>query len=142
VLTDDWAGKKDLLAAVLGHLQPSLWQELAKTAIARSEHIGHCRSSQQLADLVGGLPDATLRAPLQQADRELSEARRLFDAGRGYAAAQTAKQVRELRVAAYLRAQPSPAVEGRAFWEHSGTGAYPVIGIARPRNWRRPVSTW
>ncbi len=125
VLTDDWAGKKDLLAAVLGHLQPSLWQELAKTAIARSEQIGHCRSSQQLADLVSGLPDAALRAQLQQADRQLAEARQLFDAGRGYEASRVAKQVRELRVAAYLRAQPSPAVEGRAFWEHSGTGAYP-----------------
>jgi uncharacterized lipoprotein YddW (UPF0748 family) len=40
-------------------------------------------------------------------------------------AIQSARQAHEALAAAYLRAQPSPRREGRGFWNHSGTGAYP-----------------
>ena len=52
--------------------------------------------------------------------------------GQNYLAAQAAAQGRQL-LHTYLRAQPSLAREGCAFWNHSGTGAY-------PGDWDRTVS--
>jgi uncharacterized lipoprotein YddW (UPF0748 family) len=40
-------------------------------------------------------------------------------------ATETAKDAHESLVSSYLLAQPSPKREGRAVWNHSGTGAYP-----------------
>jgi hypothetical protein len=125
VLRDDWDRKKQMLAAVLGQLVPQFWSELVASGVARAERIGHCQSGAELAALIEKQPTAEIRRQLAESTGLLSDARRLLAAGRGYEASEAVRRGRELRVDAYLKVQPSPSREGRAIWEHSGTGAYP-----------------
>jgi len=67
-----------------------------------------------------------------QAQHKLTEARFVLEQAekqhraRAYPqAAELARKAHDGLVAAYLLAQPSPRREGRAVWNHSGTGAYP-----------------
>ncbi len=125
VLRDDWERKKQMLAVVLGRLSPDIWQDLFRTQVQRAEQIGHCRSPQQLEEYVEPMMNAEGRQKLKVANQLARQAAKQLSAGQGYEAVESLKRCRELRVDVYLAAQPSPAREGRAFWEHSGTGPYP-----------------
>ena len=72
-------------------------------------------------------PAATGRPgrPLDAAAETLAAARGQLAEGRFAEAAASARRGHEQMAEAYLRAQPSPRREGRAVWNHSGTGAYP-----------------
>jgi uncharacterized lipoprotein YddW (UPF0748 family) len=130
VLTDDREGKKKMLAAVLGHLAPPLWKQMAQAALDRSEKVGHCGSFQAAVAYVKANGDDVSRQLLNSAIKTRAEARRLAN-GQAYPeAVELARQSHDLLAEAYLRAQPSPKREGRAVWNHSGTGAY-------PGNWER-----
>ncbi len=131
ILPDDPEGKKQMLAALLGHLVPPLWRQMAQAAVERIGQVGHLadRSSveQFLTDVQKHLPPEAQKklaehmARLAEADRNLAEAQTV---GRGPAVIEAARQVREALVQAYIAAQPSRQREGRAIWNHSGTGAY------------------
>ena len=125
VLRDDWDEKKAMLAAVLGKLQPAVWNEIVESAMVRAEHVGHCQSGKELAAAIQDQLSDEGRRTLHDADQLREKASRLLVAGLGYEASEAIRRCRELRVGAYLKSQPSPSREGRAFWEHSGTGAYP-----------------
>ena len=71
VLSDDPGGKKRLLAALLGHLEPSLWKQMAAAELDRADHVGHCTSLDELAGYV------KKAAPLGAA--EFNDARQLLD---------------------------------------------------------------
>ncbi|NQU25117.1 MAG: hypothetical protein HQ567_27845, partial [Candidatus Nealsonbacteria bacterium] len=123
-LRDDPAGKKQLLAATLGRLAPPLWPQMTRAALERAERVGHCSNARQLAVQVKASGNAT-------AQRRLNEGITLFTAARPRAAdeirpeaVELARKAHDLLADAYLRAQPSPRREGRAVWNHSGTGAY------------------
>jgi uncharacterized lipoprotein YddW (UPF0748 family) len=76
-----------------------------------------------MSDLKSHAPkDAQRRAA--EADMTLQQAEKQFLAGGYPEAVELGQSARQSFVAAYLLAQPSPAVEGRAVWNHSGTGAY------------------
>lgn len=125
VLPDDWDAKKRALAAVLGKLEPKLWHEIVAERIQRAEQIGHCRSGKELAEALGRRIDDSGREQLRVANTALAQARELLSDGKGFEASQAADRCRVLRANAYLKHQPSPPGEARAFWEHSGAGAYP-----------------
>jgi uncharacterized lipoprotein YddW (UPF0748 family) len=136
VLADDPSGKKQMLAAVLGRLDPTLWQRMAEVAIERAQSVGHCEDLAQLNEHVKKTGDASAAQCLQRAEKSLASARQsvatALTLGRQLAismqfaeAVETARMAHDLAGEAYLRAHPSPAKEGRAFWNHSGTGAYP-----------------
>lgn len=124
LLTDDRAGKRQLLGAILGRLSPALWQHMADAATAGAQSVGHCEDFGQLGQHVTRSPVAGAVERLQEATQALALAKELALKKSFAEAVEAARKARELAAEAYLRAQPSPIREGRAFWNHSGTGAY------------------
>ncbi len=124
VLRDDREGKKRLLAALLGHLVPPLWKQMAQGEVEHAGHVGHCRSADEVAAYVrqNATGDGANLARAQQA---LDRANQQFAQGAYAETVATAQTAHELLTEAYLRAAQSPPREGRAMWNHSGTGAYP-----------------
>jgi uncharacterized lipoprotein YddW (UPF0748 family) len=125
VLADDPAGKRQMLAALLGRLDGKLWAQMADEALARVERVGHLESVEALGEFVRRSKRPAAAERLDQATGQLDAARSLAAGGRFAEAVVEAGRARESAAAAYLRAQPSPEREGRAFWNHSGGGAYP-----------------
>ncbi len=124
VLGDDVEKKRQMLGAVLAQLHPPLWADLAAGAAARLNDIGHCRGRESLERYLRG----SSRAEASQVDRLLArraEVERTLAGANHLDALAAAEQYRRDLVEAYLRAAPSPAVEGRGVWNHSGMGAYP-----------------
>ncbi|MBN2474442.1 MAG: family 10 glycosylhydrolase [Pirellulales bacterium] len=125
VLSDDRPGKKRLLASVLGHLAPPLWPQMAQAALDRAVNVGHCRGLAELAAHVRASGNAAAQAKLGAAVEARNAAAALFDRQAYPQAVERAAESHRLLADVYLLAQPSPAREGRAVWNHSGTGAYP-----------------
>ena len=124
VLADDRAGKKQMLAAVLGRLCPSLWRRMAEAELERISSVGHCHDFETTKEYVLGHKTDKVVESLKDATTALAEARDLFEK-RDYArSVEVSRRSHDSLADAYLRAQPSPTTEGRAWWNHSGTGAY------------------
>lgn len=132
LLTDDPEGKKQMLASLLGYLEPSFWEEMAQAEVARIGQVGHCADRHALEKF---LHEAATTVP-SEVQKELGQwLQRSAEAEKKLTAAQaardfpqviaSARQVRQTLLEAYLRSHPSPAREARAIWNHSGTGAYP-----------------
>ena len=137
LLGDDWQGKKQLLAALLGHWSPPLWRGMAQAAIEHAGAVGHCRDFQQTADAVRDQGDRTALPHSDAAVQALAAARRQFARERFVASFASADCARQELVAAYLRAQPSlPRGPGRL--EPLGhRRPFRATGIARPGCWPR-----
>jgi uncharacterized lipoprotein YddW (UPF0748 family) len=125
ILPDDHEGKKQLLAAVLGHLAPPLWETMAAESLRRAGRVGHCDGPVALAAVIRQHKTPASENALEQAEKTLAEAKRQFDAKTYPKAIQLAQQSHRQWTDAYLRAQPSPTREARAWWSHSSTGPYP-----------------
>jgi uncharacterized lipoprotein YddW (UPF0748 family) len=133
ILEDDREGKKEMLAAILGHFAPMLWPRMAQAAMDRTGNVGHCESFDEVEKYVSAQVDAglangaralTLRQ-LEQARSQSARAGELLSQQKYAAAIGAARMAHEALALAYMRAAPSPKREGRAVWNHSGTGAYP-----------------
>ncbi len=125
LLSDDAANKRQMLAAVLGRIDPSLWEQMVHGETARLGRVGHLASTDEVARYVKGSKNATAAERLEQG---LSMLKLLDDRLRRHQypeAIDLARQTQDRLAEAYLRAAPSRAREGRAFWNHSGMGAYP-----------------
>jgi uncharacterized lipoprotein YddW (UPF0748 family) len=126
LLSDDREGKKQLLAAILGHLAPPLWKGMAQAALERIGRVGPYQNVKELcASLENEAAGAEVARHLAYARDASGRAQEQFDRGAYPDAAAFARPAHEFFAAAYLHAQPSPQREGRAMWNHSGTGAYP-----------------
>ncbi len=125
VLSDDPSAKLRMLAAVLGHFHPPLWDTMAGASLRRAVRVGHCRSIEELRAFVEATGGDEGRQRLRAALAERTRAEDLLDSGTPADAVEAAGESRRLAAEAYLRSAPSPAREGRAVWNHSGTGAYP-----------------
>ena len=125
ILPDDREGKKQMLAALLGHFSPPLWRRMAQAQLDRAGRVGHCGNFQETAASVEADGGPAARRILDAAGETLAAARRDFTAGRFVEAASAARRGHDQLAEAYLRAQPSRTREARAVWNHSGTGAYP-----------------
>lgn len=124
-LTDDYEKKTQWVAAVLGHLATPLWRQIASRSLQRAETIGHCGDLAELSQFLAPTADAESRQLWQSGTATRAAAEQRLAAGEYPEAVGLAADSRGLLVQAYLRAQPSPVQEGRAVWNHSGTGAYP-----------------
>ena len=125
VLADDPAGKRQMLAAVLGKLVPPLWADMARDAAGAGRSRGPPAGAEALAALVQASGNAAAVERLGKA-LETLRGRRLPGPTRSIPRRSSRPARRHgLLVEAYLRAEPGKAREGRAFWNHSGTGAYP-----------------
>jgi uncharacterized lipoprotein YddW (UPF0748 family) len=126
ILSDDREGKKQLLAAILGQLAPPLWKGMAQAALDRVGRVGHCRNTDELRAFLGPSAAGAENVRYMLSARQSSDrAQDRFARGEYPEAVALARSAHESFVEAYLRAQPSPEREGRAMWNHSGTGAYP-----------------
>jgi len=124
VLSDDREGKKQLLASVLGRLAPPLWEQMAQAELRRAGQVGHCDDLTALTRHVRACGGAEAARLLLAGQALQATARRHVEQKEYHQAVQVARRARQSLVGAYLRAQPSPRIEGRAVWNHSGTGAY------------------
>ena len=125
VLSDDREGKKQMLAAVLGHLCPPLWQRMARSALDRAGLVGHCRTGQEVTSYVKSCGSKQAQHKLTEARTILEQAEKHYAARDYPPAAELARKAHDGLIGAYLLAHPSPDREGRAVWNHSGTGPYP-----------------
>ena len=125
LLSDDRSGKKHLLAAVVGHFVPILWQRMVKSEMATTERIGHCAETGELARYVKRSENIEAVERFETAQSMLALAERRIHEREYPQAVERIREAHRLLNEAYLRATPSRAREGRAFWNHSGTGAYP-----------------
>ena len=87
--------------------------------------IGHCRSLDELADYIKA-NDGPAKAigELHTGRKLLAEAKLQHERKSYRDAAASVDKARTLLEHAYLLAQPSPSVEARGWWCHSGTGPY------------------
>jgi len=125
ILPDDREGKRQMLAAVLGQLHPPLWKQMAAAALERVGRVGHCETPEQVHEHVQTHGGEQAIRRLSEAGTLLEQARAQCETARHWECVATARLVREKLVAAYCQSQPSPTPEGRAIWNHSGTGAFP-----------------
>ena len=125
ILPDDREGKKRLLAAILGHFHPPLWQEMVRGELGRIAKVGHLFGSKPIAQYVMAAKNAEAEESLKTGLQMFVMAQQWSARQRYPEAVDRARTAHELLVEAYLRATPSRTPEGRAFWNHSGTGAYP-----------------
>ncbi len=125
LLPGDHEAKLQLLAAVLGRLAPPLWEEMARNRLESLGHVGHVASLDALTAYVRAGKDATAAERLAAAMEAIAAARRQVAEKAYPGAIEAAGKASELLRDAYVRSEPSRAVEGRAWWNHSGTGAYP-----------------
>jgi len=123
VLSDDREGKKEMLAAVLGRFDQSLWQQMAEAELDRADMVGHCGGLEELVNHARGhAPNAS--GELVLPGSAMREAEKLLAQRQYPESVQQARKAHRLLANAYLRLQTSPSREGRAVWNHSGTGAY------------------
>lgn len=125
VLGDDRPAKKQMLAAVLGFLEPALWEGMFRAEKARLGRAGHLASTDELFRYVRASQNAAAVQRLEAALARQAAMASQADKRDYVAAVESARQAQNLLADAYLRATPSRAPEARAFWNHSGTGAYP-----------------
>jgi uncharacterized lipoprotein YddW (UPF0748 family) len=124
ILRDDREQKKQMLAALLGHLASPLWQQMADHAVAASGRVGHLDSAAAVAEFLAASDSPDVLSHLREAQQLQAAAAEQQGAGQYADVVRLAGLAHEQLVQAYVRAQPSLPVEGRACWNHSGTGAY------------------
>ena len=124
LLRDDLAGKKRMLAAILGHLAPPLWQQMAQSEMDNAGQVGHLNSVESLSEFLLSADRADVRKQLDSAVNKLQLAKTEFTQQAYIPVVDLSSAAHDELIQAYLLAQPSPTTEGRAFWNHSGTGAY------------------
>jgi uncharacterized lipoprotein YddW (UPF0748 family) len=124
ILSDDLTAKRQMLAAVLGHLAPQLWKSMAANAMQVSQRVGHVTSYDELLTFLKSSNVAKVAECVAEAERLQAAIQREQKAEHYAEVVRLAKSAHEQLVLAYVAAQPSPQVEGRACWNHSGTGAY------------------
>jgi uncharacterized lipoprotein YddW (UPF0748 family) len=132
ILTDDRNAKLQMLAAVLGHLAPELWRQMAEVAVRRSGQVGPFSDWPPAIDWLtspdrrpAGADAEILGTFTKKALRLRQDMATAFENGEFAKTVERARAAQEGLREAYLVAQSSPRREGRAWWNHSGTGAYP-----------------
>jgi uncharacterized lipoprotein YddW (UPF0748 family) len=144
ILSDDAQRKQEMLTALVGSLEPEFWREMAEAEAESWAYVGSFDRSKPgpsqmvsrfnvfLKGLALSSPTETeiemvheLAAPIQEAVefRDIAETHMLAD--RYPEAIEAYRKAHALFVEGYLRTTDGPATEGRAWWNHSGTGAYP-----------------
>ena len=122
VLPDDRQNKQQLLAALFAQLVPEFWRDMAKQALNHIASVGHLTDFDEIGEFAKGTKG---HEALKHAQELRSEAQTHYVQAAYVAAVEDANAARTLLSEAYLLSHPSPKLEGRAVWNHSGTGAYP-----------------
>jgi len=125
----DSDGKGQLLLALAGACDPSLWRVAAEHKLAAARQVGPFHGAASAAVQARKVDDAARRAVVLATVRTASaaeaEAVRALGEGRGFAAWDQAAKLKQQLELAYGWMQTPRAGEIRAIWDHSGMGLYP-----------------
>ena len=125
ILNDDFAQKQQMLAAVVGYFFPSMHQMIAQHLIGNVMRVGHFTNRDKLERFIKKAGKIEAMKFLSRAKNIHENAVRNYGNGNITVAIEMAGKARSLLSQAYLFSQENLEVEGRAIWNHSGTGAYP-----------------
>jgi uncharacterized lipoprotein YddW (UPF0748 family) len=134
VLDDDRDRKLQMLRAVVGHFDPSIWPDISAGALRRAGTVGSRWTNMDEAaagieKLAAGTGrEAAVKRVLEKARRQYSLAEAAVRTGRHDRAIEPADSAHNALAEAFAMSQPSRAGEFRAIWCHS---AYGVAGM----NW-------
>ena len=104
---------------------PSVWRQACDASLAKIGQVGHCRSLDELAGFIKANNGPSKAAgELRAAKKLLAKAKLQYGRKSYHDAAACIDKARALIDHAYLLSQPSPRVEARGWWCHSGTGPY------------------
>ena len=142
ILSDDPARKQEMLTALVGSLEPEFWREMAEAEADAWDDVG---SAAELESVLSGMKERfnqmmegeTLTAEnvtprirevvalVHQAVERSNSADALIQAEAFPEAIEAYREAHSILTEAYLLSALSRETEGRAWWNHSGTGAYP-----------------
>ncbi len=130
LLADDPQAKQQLLAAIMGRLVPSLWKQMAQATLDQVWQIGHCTKIEDVLHYFNyAAPNKAVSTTASRGLKKWEEAREQFSQASYVEAIATAHEAHQLLAKAYLHVAiaeiPKSKREGRAVWNHSGTGAFP-----------------
>ena len=125
VLSDDWRAKRQLFAALFGHLNSDFWADIASKSLENMGSVGHLKNFERTAAFIKESKERGALKGLKDAEKLMFQAQTQYRQKNFATAADTATKVRSILSQAYLLAHSSPNRQGRAVWNHSGTGAYP-----------------
>jgi len=125
----DTAAKERMLVAMLGRYLPDIWPTVARKALDGPAQIGHIEGTDAAVQWIEAHADSApdpgkVRSSLADAQDLLADAREQLAAEDFPAVVDTAGEGWDRLRHAFTLAQPSRAAEFRAWWNHSGTGAY------------------
>lgn len=103
LLSDDRSGKKQLLAAVVGHFVPVLWERMVQSEMAATKSIGHCTGASDLARYVKRSQNADAAERFETAQSLLALAENRFRQQEYPQAVERIREARRLLDEAYLR---------------------------------------
>ncbi len=123
LLPDDSANKRRMLLAILGSMDPSLWNQAVERSLLRAGNLGPYTSFDQAVAGIAGLKygrdcEETLKLARTRYELALSER----SAARYPQAMSAVIEARSALLRAYCIAQPSMPGEFRGFWCHSASG--------------------
>ena len=130
ILTDTGrAAKQRMLVAMLGRYVPDVWPQVAQRALDGPDQLGHIEGiDEAVAWIDAHEADAPEPAAVEQAMAEhramLGEAKQLLADEQFSRATDTAAQAWQRLQDAFLLAHTPRDAEFRAWWNHSGTGAF------------------
>jgi len=130
LMSDDLSNKELLMLALLGHYRPDSWEEAASAALERMGRIGDLTGYENIVEFIRTGAQSTPRVEAVEESLALADARR-DSASEALSLANYSEAIREALAGreklleAYYDCQSPQAGEFRAFWEHSGLGAYP-----------------
>ena len=124
LLDDDRAAKRLLLLAMLGHLDPSLWPQAAKSSFGRLGRIGSYADFEAMARGLSESARDNSRAldSLSAAKRLRAKAVSLEREGKFPESLAAIAAAQDAALAAYCLAQQPQPGEHRAWWCHSALG--------------------
>ncbi|MFW5869135.1 MAG: glycoside hydrolase family 10 protein, partial [Armatimonadota bacterium] len=123
------AAKQRMLVSMLGRYVPEIWPQVAENALEGLDRIGHIGGIEEaLAWIEQQAADAPDPAVIERIIAEhrdlLADARASLEAEQYPSAVDTAGEAWDRLRDAYLLAHTPRDAEFRAWWEHSGTGAF------------------
>jgi len=122
LLSEDSAGKQQMMLSLLGHFLPEVWPGATERALTSNEKVGHFTSLESVTAFIRESGVAAAAQHLYDAERLMREAKQAADTKRYPEAIAAARKGREALVAAYCAAQKSRSNELRAVWCHSAFG--------------------
>lgn len=129
LLSTDYSAKQRMMTALIGRYDPTVWPQVAQNALRGPEQVGHIRGANEamawIRERADQAPDpAAVREALADAEQMLQTARDSIEEGKFPAVVDQGTQAWERLGEAYALVHQPRDAEFRAWWNHSGTGAY------------------